>query len=478
MTMRLAYAAAILAAIPYYVPRLLRGFWLDEAGTYWMAYEGLGAAIDKCAHWPGQSILYGALASLFCLEVEGPWREPLLRLPSLFGIGLMLFFCSRLAAKAVGEMAAWCTFVLLLFHPASLDLFAMARPYGLAAAAVAGSYYFLYEWVETRSRRAAASYAVATALIFYLHYLFSVALAGQALYLAWVFLVERRTERWRDLVLAYAGVGVLLLPLAAHMRLLVRDAYTLPVAGRPSLRALAKVLVPSVALVSSALALAGAFFLRRKWQMPGHSVLALLLGWFAAGTLVLFVIARVSPHAVFIPRYLGSAIPGEALLLGVLGAVLLPGRWAAGWACLIALATTANPLEYRQLWLNGFDDARPILEMVRQVNPAEPPPLFFQSGLIESNFLDWRKGPEGTYLFSELSAYPVANRVYPLPIRFTAQEKPYLTGLLDGELKQAPMILFLTRGDPPAPVIEEFTRRGYRLEIAKPNVYSLALFRR
>ena len=74
--MKFAYAAALLLAVPLYLPRLLRSFWVDEAGTYWMAYEGLASAIEKCSHWPGQSILYGAIASLFCLDVEGPWRDP------------------------------------------------------------------------------------------------------------------------------------------------------------------------------------------------------------------------------------------------------------------------------------------------------------------------------------------------------------------------------------------------------------------
>ena len=53
--MNLVRAAALLIAIPFYLPRLMRSFWVDEAGTFWMAHEGLRTAIEKCAHWPGSA---------------------------------------------------------------------------------------------------------------------------------------------------------------------------------------------------------------------------------------------------------------------------------------------------------------------------------------------------------------------------------------------------------------------------------------
>src|SRR3954451_6762838 len=49
-------------------PRLLRSFWVDEAGTYWMAMGGPIAAIQKSWHWPGQSVLYSVVESFFCLK--------------------------------------------------------------------------------------------------------------------------------------------------------------------------------------------------------------------------------------------------------------------------------------------------------------------------------------------------------------------------------------------------------------------------
>jgi hypothetical protein len=118
------------------------------------------------------------------------------------------------------------------------------------------------------------------------------------------------------------------------------------------------------------------------------------------------------------------------------------------------------------------------MEVVRNILPGEPPPLLMQSTLIESNALDWRKGPAGVPLFHELIAYPVPNRVYPLPIQIDTAEILYTEGLLDGELRGAPVILYLRFGDVPPWLAGRMAARGYRLETAHPNAYSVGIFRR
>src|SRR4051794_3791694 len=55
-------------------PRLFRSFWVDEAGTYWMALGGPIAAMQKTWHWPGQSVLFSVIESVFCLK-GGAFRE-------------------------------------------------------------------------------------------------------------------------------------------------------------------------------------------------------------------------------------------------------------------------------------------------------------------------------------------------------------------------------------------------------------------
>src|SRR5947199_9912998 len=88
-----AFAWTVLGILVLLVwgPRLLRSFWVDEAGTYWMAYKGPLVAIQRTWHWPGQSILYSLLESFFAVR-SGPLREIVLRIPSLIGIAIAAYF--------------------------------------------------------------------------------------------------------------------------------------------------------------------------------------------------------------------------------------------------------------------------------------------------------------------------------------------------------------------------------------------------
>lgn len=482
--MKLAYAATVLLALPFYLPRLFRSFWVDEAITFWMAHDGFRAAIEKCSHIPGQSILYGAIASLFCLD-GGPWREPLLRLPSVIGLGLMLFFTTRLAARAMGAAAGLCAFVLMLFLPLSMDVYIQARPYGLASAAVAASFYLLYEWVEKRERRFAVGYAVATLLIFYLHYLYVVALIAQAFYLAWVFGVEKQRARWKDLAAAILGVALLVLPLVRHLQLLLREGHTLPFAAKPTEIGFLRTLAPPELILAGFCAGVLIWFLAVIWKpgrgeeiFPSRGWAVMVVGWWAASTVILFLVSRLTVLQVFLPRYLGSSGPAMAVLLTAVAMAVFGPRMALRWAWLAVFIATATPTSWRAARYGGSEEAGPAIAAIRAISPAQPPPLFFQSSLPESNFLDWRKGPSGNYFYSELIAYPVPNRVLPLPARIETDVKEHMAALLDGELKSAPVLLYAHYGELPEWVRAQMTARGYRVETQQPGDYTLAVFRK
>jgi hypothetical protein len=481
--MRMAYAIAALLAIPVYLPRLFRSFWVDEAWTFWMAHEGIWSAIARSEGSTGQSILYGAITSLLCVQ-DGMMKEPLLRLPSLAGIGLTLYFTSRLARRAMGPPAGLCTFVLLLFHPLVLETYTQARPYALAAAAVAASFCMLYEWVETRERRFAAGYAVATALIFYLHYLYSTALLAQACFLFWVFAVEKRTTRWKDLGFAAITVAVLAVPLLQQLRKLAGSPKTLVFSAEPAWLELLTTLAPVMLVFGVICASAVVLFTpaiwgmrRKQWKFPAPGFRVLVLIWWLGGPVLLFFISRVTPIHVFVARYLGSSAPADVLLLTAIGVAVFEWDTVIRLAFIAVLVSTASPVRWRTAWQPGGMDARPAIEIVRRVSPAQPPPMFFRSSFHESNRVDWRRGLD-SQMFSELVAYPVSNRFLPLPIRFDEDAKQEVSGLLNGHLKDAPIVLFVQLGDVPEWVTVQMASRRYRLEVERPNAYSVAIFRR
>jgi hypothetical protein len=117
-------------------------------------------------------------------------------------------------------------------------------------------------------------------------------------------------------------------------------------------------------------------------------------------------------------------------------------------------------------WARPDGDAsmRAPIRTARALDPAGAAPLFVCSGHPLSNQADWRHGPEqGSFLYSQLTAYPVPNRVYPLPFALDEATKDYVRAAADGPLRRADLILLAGESarDTPGWVQELFEARGY-----------------
>ena len=161
-----------LAALVAYLPPLLRSLWVDEAGTYWMVSHGPLAAIQRTSHWPGQSILFAVITSLFCFD-GSPFRDMLLRVPALLGAVMAGYFLYRFAEDAFGKGAGRIAAVLFAFSPSTIELATHAVPYTLAMAAASASCWTLYRWTCSRQNRWISGYIISSTLVIYFHYLFS-----------------------------------------------------------------------------------------------------------------------------------------------------------------------------------------------------------------------------------------------------------------------------------------------------------------
>jgi mannosyltransferase len=407
-------ACALFLAV--WIPRLLRSFWVDEAGSYWMAHEGLVRAVQKTWHWPGQSILYSAIASLFCFD-GSPLRDTLLRLPSVVGLALAAYFVYRIGEKRIGKHAGLAAVILFVFHPSVIDLAPMARPYALAMAAVSASCWALDEWVASRSRKHLLYYVAASVLVIYLHYFFAVILGIQALYLLYVFLIEGRRQHFGAAIVAGMVVLVSVAPLIPHLRLLVNERHTLPFAPPPTRGDLAADLAPSVLIAGTLVA--GCILLliwpeqRRGMAQTDRPFLFLLSVWWLIGPLLFMAVSKVTTMRIFVPRYLAFSLPAQALLFAYLGYRLFGASGARVWALLSVVLFAANPLTA----VRGAQGPDELLPVVRLVRAEANVPVFFPSLLQESLFYDWRAGNRpDSYLFAPLVAYPIENPLLPLPV--------------------------------------------------------------
>lgn len=477
-----AISVAVVILLAGWGRSLFWSFWNDEAGTYWMAHDGPIAAVARTWHWPGQSILYAAIASFFCLD-HGPLREFLLRLPTLMGMIAAGYFVYRLAEEGIGRHAGVPCAILFAFHPLSLIMGNQARPYGLALGAVTASVWALVRWVETRERRYLCAYVVASALIVYLHYFFVVIFVVHSAYILCVF-ISKRCWPGYDLPLACAAIGVLAAPLVPHMLLLAREAHTLPMKVVPELEDLVNAAVPLFLLLGVAIAtlvLQVFFPARLKGRTPtSWSFLLPVLLWCSLAPLVCFGVSTLTAMHIFVPRYYSLVAPAQALALGYTGYAMFGAERASGWALLAVLSSVATPLGWFTAWRQGGQELRPVIQIIRSESAgAVMPGVFYRSELPESDFYEWRSGLSAeSYLYAPFVAYPIRNHLLPLPYTLSPNVKLYISSTVH-EARDTPKILFVTRDPSWIPwMMKEMEKAGYEGEVRAPNSFRVVVFRR
>ena len=464
--------AVLLAAVA--AAHMARSLWVDEAGTFWMAHEGMIRAIQKTLHWPGQSVLYSVIASFFCFDGR-PFRDVLLRVPSLIGLVVGAYFLYRIAESLVGRGTGLAAMALYLFHPSVMRIGFQARPYALAMASVIASCWALIEWDRSRSRLHLVYYVIASTFIIYLHYIHAVIFLVQVLYLGVVFVFEGRRKRGWEIVGAGAAVLLLAAPLISHVELLIAKGQTLEFAPIPSLLDLADSLAPSPLLLR--LMLAGIPLAFAGLAAPGGEGKprpasgVLMAAWWLSGPVIFFLVSRLSLH-IFVLRYFAFTLPAQSLLFTYCGYRLFGAPGARIWALLGALFFAVGPLI-------GADTGEELLPMIQIVRSEAKAPVFFPSLLVESLSSDWRAGNRpGSYLFAPLVAYPIPNEVYPLPFGVTADAKAYISSIVDSRLAGKAEVLFVDKDEAWPWIVDRMSRAGLHPEIRNAGRFKVLVFRR
>lgn len=480
------FAGLMLACL--WGPRLLRSLWVDEAGTFFMAHGGPVAAIQITSHWPGQSILYAIIESFF-IWGGSPLRDFIMRVPSIAGILIAAWFLYCLAERAFGKHAGFLAAVLFVFHPSIVSLATQARPYALAVAAVTGSCLALYEWIERRELRFVLYFITASTLIVYLHYFFSIVLLCQALYIGYVFVVERRVQRRTHLLAAYAVIGVLIIPLVPHIRLLLHEAHTLPFAPAPSFNEFYESLLSptfALGLFLAALLIQFAFSnSSRRPRSPSRSLSVLLLSWWLVGPVVFFAASVATPMRVFLPRYIASALPAQTLLLAYAGYSLFQTLPARYWALCGVLLSTPNIWAFMAPAHAGLEELGPFMRIIRSHSHESLPPVLYSSPLPESDFYNWKAGlANESYLYAPFVAYPMKNELLPLPFTLnTPAVKAHIEELLQSRLATTREVIFVSHTFEHEDawnewLISRMKESGFTAEVQTPNLYHVLIFSR
>ena len=374
--------------------------------------------------------------------------------------------------------------LLFLFHRDVLILGSQARPYGLAIAAAIGSCMALYEWFRTERRRWLAGYAVFSLLAIYLHFFFGFILVVHLFYAVRVF-AERRAARaaWK-LCVAWLAIAVLSLPLLPRLRASANVGRVYTSWAHVTFTDLRVVLMRWEFLLAGILAaLAIRYLFSVKFRRPGvssGSFLFLLLTWWLLGPSIVFGVGLFGGPATFVPRYVSYSFPAQALLVTWLIWQLFELRVARMWALITVTVVTVLPAAVSTP-RTGADELAPFVKMIVEESRNKPtPPVIFRSPFVEANLLNWRAGlSPDSYAFAPLVAYPIENRLVPVPYYLNSEARDYIHRTLYSELSQSPEVIWVTfYGVGNDWMIEEMRKAGFVAAVHASNDYSVVVFRR
>ena len=471
-----AYPALCAASVVlYWLPRLNRGFWTDETGSFWAAHHGWAHLWPTFSVLPTQSIFYAYVSALFASD--GLYKEPLLRLPSLVGMSLAAWLLFKLTRDIVGREAAWAAVVPFACCGAIVETAVNARPYALGLAVVMASFYSLRTWTHTQTRRSFWAYCAFSASVAYFHYLFAMIFPVQALYLVAARSAGRRFA-WKRALFAALLITAAAVPLAAPIMMLGRASTRWTTAATPGALEFLE-LYPLHACLTVALGLMLFFILHREW-FPAFRGLpfddaVLLASWMLFGPLSLFILARSASFAMFATRYVIYALPPAFILLAWCISQVRNQRAVFALAAAIAVSAALyvphmqTPPEWRT----------PIAEAQAAAGPSAP--LLIRSGFVESAVLDWRSEPRpDTHLFAPLIAYPVRNEVIPVPFFVNDDAERYLEKQIESREYAAGRfgLLAETGSDVLRRLPRWFAARGYAASVRQSGGFEIVVFTR
>lgn len=458
----------------YWFPRLHSGFWVDEAGTYWIVHRGFAHVWDNLQIYPGQSIIYMHLSSLFA--TSGALKELVLRIPSVAAILIAARLLFVLTERIAGSGSGYLAVLPFLSAGAIVESATNARPYALGLAVILASFLSLREWVHTGSTRQYWIYGLTSAAVVYLHYLFGLIFVPQAIYLLAAHRAGRRIS-WKRVLGAAALIGAAAIPLVWQVLAIARMAGSWTVLRPPSVVSFL-LLYPTQTITVVAVALVLYRLLYPKWfKKPAwleQDDAVLLLTWLLLGPVIVFAIARVTGYTLFTQRYLIYALlPAFVLIAWALRHV---NNERARFAVLAALSLNA----FVYVFTLGEPDWRTPLEAAQKLVSPDTP-LLLQSGFVESANLDLSGEPKSSsYLFAPLSAYPVPNQVIPVPYALTPTSERLVAQQVEHEALQHRRFALLT-GD--GTNVEKmlgswFAEKGYTLSVQHVAGFTLVLYER
>ena len=408
-----AYGFAFLSCLTVWFLAIRAPLWTDETLSYWQIAGGVKQIWARSVQ--GNSFAAYAYILWFTKKIFGD-KEIVLRIPSILAMLAAVYVFYRSAR----ELFTWdvSLFATMTFAiPQGIAFAAIdVRPYAFALLMTNLGILLFLRWMSTQKAKYAALFGIATAGIFYFHYLFASMIAALVVY----YLLVRLCLLKRDLRQIGAALGcfaVFILPVLPRLKYIYETRVTHSFAPTPHPAWILEKLYPGPGQLTVAVGVVLMAAVVRRLRLPTGEVLRKLL--FCASLalvpiLCLYGISVYSTVHVFIPRYLLVAVPGIALSWGWLCSIIdsraLRAFFCFAFVGLSAFQAYRSPLAR---WHEAsWKEALAIADANAAVDHAT---LLMCSPLIEADFLPMPPAPAESVLYSPLSYYKVSAPVVPLP---------------------------------------------------------------
>ncbi|HKD04292.1 MAG TPA: glycosyltransferase family 39 protein [Bryobacteraceae bacterium] len=415
---------------------LSSSLWVDEIVTTFVIHFPHSASFDIAPQVP-ESLYYWLPRTSWAIFGDAEWA---LRLPSVLAMGAALFFVVRIAMRVIDRRAGWLAFFLCLTLSV-LDFLAIdARPYAFGLAVASAGALFLVRWFDDLRWIDGIAFAVCAALLWRIHLLywpFYLVYGGYAL----ARLICRDTRLSVARVIAvFAVIVAALLPVVATAVGRLHGAETHAFMPLPKFRQFYYMIHVNVLLICGGAAWLLHAYLKWKPSAAPVTVPAwvLIIGWWLACPVCLFIYSRISGNGIFISRYVSLMYPGIALAATALVAQFLPDRgWRYGAAAAGIIALFLMGQWSAKSPAHTPDDWRAAAAMEKAIS-TDSTPVLCASPFIEAQSPGFSPAYAlPGFLFSNLTYYPIRGRLRLFPFSPSEQAEKYALSLLKNELVPA-----------------------------------------
>jgi len=384
-------------------------FWVDEMGTYFVVHHGAHDPSLRVAPQVADSIYY--VLPMLAEKVAG-FSEVSYRFFSVLAMGGALIAIGWLAARLIYPDAFWFVVFAAMTSRGFNYQAADARPYALGTFVLAISVLLLVRWLDSGRWRDALLFAATASLLWLVHLIFWPFYLIFAVYACFRVVRQENRIAWPQALTVFAIVVCAALPVALRAVALLHEASAHVIVPRPGF---------GEALI---IVFAAAFLLSRafKWKVPptarvSRSSLVLILSWWLIDPVCLFAFSWIGGDSVFLARYLALALPGVALTAGMIVAMFVPAHYWKPIGLALGLGVLILMGNWNRLWPpHQNSDWRGAAAALHAWVAGQDVPVICPSPFIEAQPPTWRPDyPLQTFLYSNLTLYPIAGHPYTFP---------------------------------------------------------------